>query len=136
MSIQRTAILLSVCSVLLLTSCTTAPILQLDNALLPTKPDGKAYTQEEVQAAILRACNRRGWSGQVQGEGLILASIVVRTHSAKVEIRYTNSTVSISYVDSSELNHSDGYIHRNYNRWVANLYHTILIELGSRGQMY
>ncbi len=136
MSIRRAVILLSVCLPLLLTSCTTAPILRLDNELLPTKRDGKPYTQEEVQAAILRACNRRGWAGQVQGEGLILASIMVRNHSAKVEIRYTNTTISISYVDSQGLDYRDGHIRRNYNRWVANLYHAILTELGSHGQMY
>jgi hypothetical protein len=136
MSIRQAAILLSLCSALLLTSCTMAPILKLDNELLPMRPDGQPYTQEEVQKAILRACARRGWSAQVQGEGLILASIIVRNHSAKVAIKYTNTTISISYVDSSELGYRGGQIHRNYNRWVANLYHTILGELGSRGQMY
>ncbi len=135
-SIRRAAILLSLCSSLLLTSCTMAPILKVDNELLPTKTDGTPYTQEEVQGAILRACNQRGWSGQVQSEGLILASIIVRNHSAKVEIKYTNTTISISYADSSELDYRGDRIHRNYNRWVANLYHTILKELGSRGQMY
>jgi hypothetical protein len=132
MSIRQAAILLSICSPILLTSCTTTRILELDNEMLPTKHDGTTYTQEEVQKAILRACSRRGWSGQVQGEGLILASIRVRSHSAKVEIKHTNSTVSISHVESYRLDHRDGWIHSNYNRWVANLHKTILHELGSR----
>jgi hypothetical protein len=133
---RQAAILLCVCSPILLTSCTTAPILKLNNELLPAKVDGKPYTQEEVQKAILRACNRRGWSAQVQGEGVILASLLIRNYSAKVEIQYTSSTISISYVDSQGLGYHRDQIHRNYNRWVANLYHTILSELGSRGQKY
>lgn len=135
-SIKQTAILLWVCPVILLVSCSMAPVLNLDNEGLPTKLDGKPHTQEEVQEAILRACNRRGWSAQVQGDGAILASILVRTHRAKVEIRHTDSAISISYVDSDGLDYRHDQIHRNYNRWVTNLYHTIQSELGSRGQMY
>jgi hypothetical protein len=134
MSIRRAAILPSVCLPLLLTSCTTVPILKLENEVLPTKADGKPYAQEEVQKAILRACSRLGWSAQAQGEGVILASLLKRSHGVKVEIRYTSSTISISHADSQGLDYRGDQIHRKYNAWVANLYHTILSELGSRGQ--
>ncbi len=134
MSIRRAAILLSVCLPLLLTSCTTVPILKLENEMLPTKADGKPYAQEEVQKAILRACSLRGWSAQVQGDGVILASLLIRSRSVKVEIHYTNSTITFSYADSQGLNYRGDQIHRKYNAWVANLYHTILSELGSRKQ--
>ena len=136
MSIKQTGLLLSVCPVALLISCTMAPILNLDNENLPTKLDGEPYTQEQVQRAILRACNHRGWSAQVQADGAILASIIVRTHRAEIEIRHTNSSISISYVDSEGLDYRHDQIHRNYNRWVTNLYHTIQRELGSQGQMF
>ena len=135
-SIKQTAILLSMCPVILLISCSLAPVLNLDNEILPAKLGSEPYTQEEVQNAILRACNRRGWSAQVQDDGAILASIMVRTHRAKIEIRHTNSTISISYVDSEGLEYSRDQIHSNYNRWVANLYRTIQRELGSRAQLY
>ena len=111
-------------------------VMQLDNEMLPTKIDGERHTQEEVRQAILRACNRRGWAAQVQDDGTILASIIVRTHTAKVRIEHTASTVSIQYLDSQNLDYRNGRIHPNYNRWVANLYHSIQNELGSRGQMY
>ena len=136
MSINRTVVLLLTCSVILLTSCTMAPILNLNNEILPTDPNGSTHTQDDVQKAILRACNDRGWSAQVENEGVIQASIIVRRHSAKVKIQYTNSTVSISYVDSTELKYKGDRIHRNYNRWVANLYHSIQTELGSHGQAF
>ena len=136
MSINRTVVLLLTCSVILLTSCTMAPILNLNNEILPADPNGSTHTQDDVQKAILRACNDRGWSAQVESEGVIQASIIVRRHSAKVKIQYTNSTVSISYVDSTELKYKGDRIHRNYNRWVANLYHSIQTELGSHGQAF
>jgi len=89
-----------------------------------------------VQKAILAACNSRGWSAQVDSNGVILASIMVRRHRAKVKIEHTRTTVSISYMDSDELGYSHGKIHPNYNKWVSNLYHSIQRSLGSRGQMY
>ncbi len=136
MSIKQLAILVLACSPLLLTACSTTTMTQLENQPLPAKLDGGPYTQAEVQEAILRACNRSGWSAQVQGEGNISASIVVRANTAKVDIRYTPTTVSILYVDSQGLKYGDGRIHRNYNRWVTNLYHNIQRELGSRGQKF
>jgi len=121
---------------MLLLSCNTTSIVNLDNEILPAKLNGQPYTQQEVRAGILRACNRRGWSAQPQEDGTILASIIVRGHSAKVQIQYTTRTVSISYADSERLHHWGNRIHRNYNRWVMNLYHSIQTEFGSRGQMY
>ena len=137
MWIRRKALLLLACAMMVLpASCTMAPVLNLENEILPTKVDGEPYTQEEVRQAILRACNRRGWSAQVQDDGTILASVLVRTHTAKVQIAHTNTQISITYLDSHDLDYYSGQIHRNYNRWVANLFHSIQYELGSRGQMY
>lgn len=111
-------------------------ILNFENDPLPTPIDGSAHTMEEVRQAILRACSRRGWSGRVEQEGVIAASIRVRKHTAKIEIRYTDRAISILYRDSTNLNHSGGRIHGKYNHWVATLHRTILRELGFGAQYF
>jgi hypothetical protein len=90
----------------------------------------------EVQAAILNACNQRGWAGRIEGEGVIGASILVRRYTVAVEIHYTEDVLTILYRDSTGLNHLGNTIHRNYNHWVATLHRTILRNLGSRAQNY
>jgi hypothetical protein len=112
------------------------PILNLEDELLPIPAGGSTYTKEEVQQAILTACNRRGWAAQGREEGLIEASILVRRHRARIEIRYDETKISILYKDSDNLDYRKGTIHRNYNHWIATLYRTILRQLGSRSQYY
>jgi len=112
-------------------SCIVQPVMNLSNELLPTSADGSTYTRKQVQKAILRACEIRGWVAQQKKKGLIEASINVRMHRAKVEIHYDETKISILYKDSYDLDYADGYIHRNYNRWVTYLYRTFLSELHS-----
>ena len=111
-------------------------VLNLENEPLPGTMDGGSRTTEEVRKAILRACSHRGWSARVQEEGVIVASIIVRTHTAKIKIHYTESTIGILYRDSSNLGYGRGWIHGKYNHWVATLHRTILRELGSEAQYY
>ena len=119
-----------VCLVLFLlvivSSCTTKPILNYKNERLPTKFDGSAYTQEQVRDAIMEACQKLGWVGQVREEGIIDASIRIRSYRAEIEIQYDKREISILYKNSKGLSYFHGSIHHNYNRWVANLRKTIL----------
>jgi hypothetical protein len=110
---------------------TIGPVLNLKNEPLPTSADGSTYTKEQVRKAILEGCRRRGWVAQLKEEGLIEASILVRTNRAKVEIRYDETNISILYKDSENLHYSNGTIHRNYNRWIVYLYRSILKQLNS-----
>lgn len=112
-------------------SCVIQPVLKLENEPLPALADGSAYTNIQVQKAIIEGCRERGWVTQVKEEGVIEASIIVRSHRAKVEIHYDETSISILYKDSSNLRYADGSIHRNYNRWVEYLYRTILSKLPS-----
>jgi hypothetical protein len=133
---MRRALYATLLPMLFVASCTTTHIMNIENTPLPTRTDGSRHTAAEVETAILSACNQRGWSANVQSPGVITASILVRTHMAAVEIRYTDATLSIQYRDSDNLEHHDDMIHRNYNRWVVNLYGTIMRNLGSRVQAY
>ncbi len=115
-------------------SCTRWPILNLKNEPLPMLVDDSTYTKEQVREAIIEGCRRRGWVARPKEEGLIEASIIVREHRAKVEIRYDETNISILYKDSYNLGYSGGTIHRNYNRWIVYLYRSILSELDSHTQ--
>ncbi|TKJ39448.1 MAG: hypothetical protein CEE38_01555 [Planctomycetes bacterium B3_Pla] len=112
-------------------SCIVQPVMNLSNEPVPTSADGSTYTRKQLHEAIIRACKLRGWIAQPKKKGLIEASINVRMHRAKVEIHYDETKISILYKDSYDLDYADGYIHRNYNRWITYLYRTILSELHS-----
>lgn len=120
--------------IVVIPSCITQPVLNLNHEPLPRLADGSTYKKKQVHEAILRACKRRGWVAQPKKKGLIEASINVRMHRAKIEIRYDETKISILYIDSYDLDYADGYIHRNYNRWITYLYRTILSELHSNTQ--
>ncbi|MCF1427586.1 MAG: hypothetical protein LPD71_14145 [Shewanella sp.] len=78
-------------------------------------------TTAQVESAILRAGIDRGWVMKEIKPGVIRAQIFVRSHSAVVDIDYSNKSYSIKYVSSDNLEYHNGKIHRNYNRWVNNL---------------
>ena len=104
---------------------------------IPASIDGKPYSLEQVQKAILKACRNKGWSAAVEAPGRIVASITIRSrHRAKVEIPFTESLYSIRYLESMGLNYRNGYIHSRYNHWVASLDAEIKKEFGLRTQRF
>ncbi|MDE1460343.1 hypothetical protein [Spartinivicinus poritis] len=116
--------------VLSLSACRTTAIHNIEQQLLPSRLDGQAYELREVKAAVMKACQLKGWVPRVQDDGSVLASILVRgTHEATVKISYDQRYLNITYVDSQNLLYSDGKIHRNYNRRINNLYTTITQQL-------
>lgn len=123
-------------AVFLLAGCTSKPVMNMENEIVPTDVRGGQYTVQQVESAILSATRKRGWSPKIIKPGLIEASISVRSHRATIEIPYTNSHYSIHYKDSQNLNYDDGSIHRNYNNWVVKLARTIQDEMGVNSQKY
>ncbi|KAB7895542.1 hypothetical protein ASE93_15715 [Serratia sp. Leaf50] len=109
----------------LLTGCInhTAPIRNVSEAISTT------HTSEQVKKAILVAGAQRGWQMTAPQNGLILATLTPRNHVAKVKITYTAINYNIQYVSSENLNAEGGKIHKNYNRWVANLDQDIKAQL-------
>jgi hypothetical protein len=112
-------VLLAVIAAMLLAACTAQPIYQVENAPV-TKAVGTA-SAEEVRAAIMRAGAGLGWQMKPVKDGLIIGTLVLRTHTAVVEIPYSAKQYSIRYKDSVELNYNGTTIHRNYNGWIQNL---------------
>jgi len=118
---------------LVLAACTSAPLQNMSGVAVPEMPDGGGLTANQVKASVMRGCVDKGWTPREQEPGLIHCSINVRSHHAEVAIPFTASEYDIRYVDSVNLDDDgEGRIHRNYNRWVANLSSSIQQELLSQ----
>jgi hypothetical protein len=113
---------------LLLSGCTSAPIFSVTNAPILVAA-GKQPTMDGVRDAIIRAGARLGWQ-MIPGEtGIVTARLSLRTHVAVVDVRYDQKSYTIVYRESTNLDYSDGHIHKNYNGWIQNLDREIRNEL-------
>jgi len=128
MRIRSAAILLAIA--LAATACTMAPIQNVENAPVATA-SGKSLSKNEVRAAILRAGSGLGWVMKDEGSDTIVGTLLLRTHTAVVEIPYSTRDYSIRYRSSVDLNEADGQIHKNYNGWVQNLTRAINANLAA-----
>lgn len=123
--VQSTHRLLNAVSVILFlvafsgTVYAKAPLIQnIDHSPITSS---QSLTMEDVEKAIIEGARVRGWQAQVLKPGHIEAVLYVRSHVAKVDIRFDTKNYSISYKDSVNLDYKNGRIHRNYNKWVMNL---------------
>jgi hypothetical protein len=113
---------------LLVAGCTTRPIVNVTDQPVVTTA-GKQVTADQVRNAIVKAGNSLGWVMTPVSPGLVNARLALRDHLAVVDVRYTATTYSITYKDSTNLNYRDGQIHKNYNGWIENLDRDIRNEL-------
>lgn len=103
-----------------LAGCTVVPIRNINDAPA-TAGSGKALTADQVRNAIVGAGNGLGWTMTPAAPGLVTGRIALRGHTAQIDVRYTATTYSITYKDSTNLDFKDGQIHKNYNGWIENL---------------
>lgn len=107
----------------------TVPI---DNPSFTILSDSSAHTA----TAIKKALQGRDWALLKDSPGRIVAQYSRNAElSATVQIDYKKDSVSIKYVESSNLSHgldSKGQeiIHKAYMKWVANLKKDIQINAG------
>ena len=114
-----------------LTACNTiAPIQNVDSVPVSNSAN-KKLSAEEVRAAIVRAGAGLGWIMKDAGPGTINGTLILRTHTAEVQIPYSAASYSIVYKSSINLQESGGKIHRNYNGWVLNLTRGINAQLAA-----
>ena len=83
----------------------------------------------EVEKAILKGGLEKGWEMTVTEPGKIEANIIVRKHTAKIVISYSEKAYSIIYKDSTNLLYGSGKIHKSYNKWITYLDQRIQINL-------
>ncbi len=115
---------------LLLASCRTAPLYNVENAVI-TPPENA--TIEDIDKAIVRAGAQLGWQISKTSPGNLIGRLPIRSHLAIVDIRHDLNEVSITYKDSTNLNYDaeSGIIHPNYNSWVKNLQNAIFAQVAA-----
>jgi len=124
-------ILFVLLSVFILAACKTTPVYNIEQSQVPA-----GITAKQVEKNIVKALIQKGWQVKANANGVILAEILVRTHTARIEISFDASQYSINYVDSTNLKY-DGKkntIHKNYNNWI--IYIDRLIQTGLVEESY
>jgi hypothetical protein len=107
--------------------CTSRPVENLRDVPITTE-----HTPVEIRDAIIAAGATKGWVIQEIAPGQLRAVLNIRTHRAEADIAYSNTRYAITYADSKNLDYKDGSIHRNYNKWIANLNHAIQDKLNGK----
>lgn len=93
----------------------------IQNVTDATVVSAKPLKIEQVKSAIMVAGASLGWKMAEVGPGLIQGTLILRKHTAIVDIPYSAAKYSIVYKSSINLDEKDGNIHKNYNSWVQNL---------------
>jgi len=106
------------------------PILNISDAPVTTA-SGKALSAAEVKAAIIRAGATLGWQMAEGGPGKLTGTLLIRKHTAVIEIPYSAKAYGITYKTSTNLNEEGGQIHKNYNGWIQNLNKGIATQLAA-----
>jgi len=96
------------------------PILNVTEAVV-VAPAGKPVSADQVKLSIVRAGSALGWQIKEEGPGKLVGTLILRSHTAVVEIPYSATSYSIRYKSSIDLKEGDGQIHKNYNGWIRNL---------------
>lgn len=117
--------------ILAVVGCVAVPIRNVDNAPVTLASSTKP-TLAQVREAIVRAGATLGWEMKDDGPNKLIATLNLRKHVAVVEIPYTESTYSIKYLSSTNLDAKDGKIHKNYNGWITNLSRDIDVQLADK----
>ncbi len=103
------------------------PIYNVASASMPSHP---AATLQTLEMAVIRAGAGLGWKVTPQGPGKAEGLLILRTHTAIVDIVYDLKSFSITYRSSINLSYreSDKTIHSNYNGWIQNLEKAIKVQ--------
>ena len=106
----------------------TAAIYNVNEAPV-SNANGKQLSTQQVRAAIVTAGTSLGWTMKDAGRNKLEGTLRLRTHTAVVDIPYSDHAYSIVYKSSEGLDAGNGTIHNNYNGWVQNLDRAIKTEI-------
>ena len=90
---------------------------------------GNPLTKDQVGPAIKRAALLSGWKVKTIKSGHMVATLNIKQHMAKVDIKYTEKDFSITFKDSAGLERNGELIHKKYNSWVKRLQRNISTQL-------
>lgn len=128
-------VLLAGLILIILAGCRTGSILDIRDAGIPAAV-GQNRTLDDVAKGIMAAGLKHGWTMAIQTQGHIVGTLVLRRHTAVIDVFYSTNSYSILYKDSSNLNYDPTRktIHANYTSWIRNLHEAIQKELGGSGK--
>ncbi len=106
---------------LLLVSSPTVHAAYEDIYNVTSAPVPAGLTAAQIESAVTTGGASRGWVVERQGEGHLLATLNVRSHTVRADIHFDLATYSITYRDSENLKFRKGKIHGAYNKWIRNL---------------
>ena len=126
MTFKKMATLVLTVLLITIVGCRSTPVRNINDA--PVMAEGK-YTVKDVKGAIISAGKNLGWGMKAVKPGLIIGTLYIRNHMAKVEVKYNKKNFSILYKDSAGLKYDGTNIHKSYNGWVKNLERRIQSQL-------
>jgi hypothetical protein len=117
------------CLASLFAGCRTSPLYEVRDVVASTNLPNA--TKEDVRKAIIRAGGTLGWQMKDNGPDALTGALMLRGHTAVIDIPYTATSYSLLYKDSNNLKRSGGSIHSNYNGWIQNLHRSISAQLST-----
>ncbi len=118
--------------ILLFAGCGGATVQNIDN----TGYISGKHSMSSIERAIKKGAMRKGWATKRVARGELEARNNVRgKHLVVVSIVYNSKGYRINYKDSHNMKYdpSSNTIHKNYNKWIANLERNINYELSNIG---
>ncbi|MFZ4834987.1 hypothetical protein [Rouxiella sp. Mn2063] len=93
-----------------------------------------SHTKQEMQKAIVIAGSQQGWIMSSPEPGLVTGMRSTDKYSAQIKVTYSENYFTIHYVNSTNLDARDGFIHKMYNRWISDLDQDIKVQLSIQDQ--
>lgn len=88
----------------------------------PVPAAARDISLDRMQKAIVLAGADQGWIMTPVEGGHLRGHTDHHGHSADIEVLFTSTNYSVSYVSSANLSATaDGQIHLNYNKWIHQL---------------
>ena len=84
--------------------------------------------EKQMKDIVMRAAHQKLWVPQAIEDGRVRCTLNLRAHQVVVDVVYAESSFSIRYVSSENMNYDSGTntINPKYNQWVRNLQREII----------
>jgi hypothetical protein len=119
-----------VCAMVLFAANASAAETLVDPPAISVPP---GLTEKVIAKSIRLGGAQRGWLVTRQDPGYMESTLHLRTHVARVGIKYDTRSIQIRYLASENLDYAikKGVprIHGNYLKWVNNLVNDISLQL-------
>ncbi|MEP3244208.1 MAG: hypothetical protein ABJN40_18160 [Sneathiella sp.] len=130
-SVVSKKVILVLIALFVLSACVSNPVYNVDSRVFSTNQN---LPIASVGEKIKLIGADRGWTFTDVTSGHMIGRVGTVKHNARADIRYTNTTFSIQYLDSHNLKASNGIIHHRYNRWIQFLEQDLVTKLGLAAQ--